>query len=32
MFLVVNFGLGDSALESLIEPDVLPEPKPNELY
>ena len=29
---VVNFNLGDSALESLIEPDVLPQPKPNELF
>ena len=29
---VVNFGLGDSAIESLIEPDVLPQPKPDELF
>ena len=29
---VVNFGLGDSAVESLIEPDVLPQPKPDELF
>jgi hypothetical protein len=28
---VVNFGLADSAIESLIEPDVLPQPKPSEL-
>jgi len=29
---VVNFGLADSAIESLIEPDVLPQPKPDELF
>jgi hypothetical protein len=29
---VVNFGLADSAIESLIEPDVLPQPKPSELF
>ena len=28
----VNFNLGDSAIESLIEPDVLPQPKPTELF
>ena len=29
---VVNFSLTDSAVESLIEPDVLPQPKPSELF